>query len=56
MGLLDKSFIFLPLGTKLPTKEGSMPTKKPAATAAKPDKTAAVKELLQSGAHFGHRT
>ncbi len=33
-----------------------MPTKKTAATAAKPDKTAAVKELLQSGAHFGHRT
>jgi small subunit ribosomal protein S2 len=31
-------------------------TKKPAAVAAKSDKTAAVKELLQAGAHFGHRT
>jgi small subunit ribosomal protein S2 len=31
-------------------------TKKPAAAAAKSDKTAAVKELLQAGAHFGHRT
>jgi small subunit ribosomal protein S2 len=41
---------------KLPTKEGSMPTKKTATTVAKSDKTIAVKELLQAGAHFGHRT